>query len=155
MAGGVGDGVGAGVGVAASIDGVAASGAAGVGVGDPGDGVGDGVDGGVNTGVGVGANIVGVVTSGAAGVGVGDGAGRAVGVGKPAPVNWITSSGRFAPASSELKSYPSELEVSIAKDLKEPTAGAIAAVTSTSLQTPVAEPCVKLANVPPSAGRLA
>jgi len=132
----VGDGVlvGALVGVAVVVD-------VGVGV-RPGDGVGDGVAVGVGVGVGV-----------ADDVGVGDGVG--VGVAPPEPwVDCTTSCNWLLAASEELKSNPSEPVFSRASVINDPAFAATAEVMSTSLQTALPVPGVKLVIVAPFAGRL-
>src|SRR5207249_6955716 len=66
----------------------------------------------------------------------------------------MTSSTRFAPASEELKAYPSELLVSSAADISEPALPATADVTSTCTQTLSVVPGVKVLRTDPFGGLL-
>jgi hypothetical protein len=154
---GVGDGEGVGVGDGVEVgvgdgEGVGVGDGVGVGVGD-GDGVGVGVGDGAWVDVGDGGG-VGVGDGG--GVGVGDGDAVLLGVGVPvAPsATWTTSSTLFVVASLELKWYPSVCVVSSARERIEPPEAATVELRSTSAQTELAAPGVKVVITAPFAGAL-
>src|SRR3990172_1911715 len=119
-------------------------------------GVGVGVDAGVEVEVAVGVE-VGVALGVGVGVDVGVEVGVAVGVGVDVgvavavepPPTWTTSCTLLDAASSELKSYPSLLVLSIASERSEPDAAATAEGRSTSSQTDLAVPGVNMTIVAP------
>jgi hypothetical protein len=83
-------------------------------------------------------------------VGVGVGTGVEVAL----PDNWTRSSTLFAAAFLELNSYPSLLALSIASDKNDPLAEATVEVRSTSFQTEITPPGVKVVIGAPVAGLL-